>query len=136
MKKNYLNWLIIIMTIIAGISFVSCGSDDDKNKKEYSIIGSWKCDFSGGYCIYTFNENGRGQIYEKDYDQGEEYIDIDKFSYYYNSSLNQITIRFDDEDETVIYEVISIEENRMILYLEEEGYGTLLRYTGTVPTKI
>ena len=128
-----------VMFFIAGIVLITitaCSGDDDKNKKEYSIIGSWKCDFSGGYCIYTFNENGRGQIYEKEYVEDREYIDIDKFSYYYNSSLNQITIRFDDEDETVIYEVISIEENRMILDDEEEGYGTFLRYTGTVPTEI
>lgn len=51
-----------------GISFVSCGDDDNKKNgpEKVSIIGIWRHDFSSSYIFHVFKKDGTGYLEENE----------------------------------------------------------------------
>ena len=63
MKKNSINWMIILMVAIMSVGFMSCSKDDDSSKDEtvVSIVGTWRYDWGSSavsFTAYTFNSDG------------------------------------------------------------------------------
>lgn len=117
MKKNLLNWMTILMVAIVSVSFVSCGDDDDEDEKkidEVTIIGTWRCDYSDGYELLTFNSNGKGTYSEYYYEGKKEILDeIEAFDYIFNEST--MTLRILAGDEVEIWKVESLTSTQMII---------------------
>ena len=69
MKKNLINWMIILMVAIISLC-VSCSKDDDSPKDEtvVSIVGTWR------------------------YDWGSSAVSFRPFTYIYDKQNNIITI--------------------------------------------
>ena len=89
MKKNLINWMIILMVAIISLC-VSCSKDDDSPKDEtvVSIVGTWRYDWGSSavsFTAYTFNSDGSGFIYDKG-NPGRP------FTYKYDKQNNVITI--------------------------------------------
>lgn len=117
MKKNLLNWMTILMVAIVSVGFVSCGDDDDVDEKkidEVTIIGTWRCDYSDGYELLTFNSNGKGTYSEYYYEGKKEILDeIEAFDYIFNEST--MTLRILAGDEVEIWKVESLTSTQMII---------------------
>lgn len=77
--------LLIILAVIASISFVSCSKDDDTQSEEVSIFGTWKgkVDEEGDYSTWTFREDGTGTYYWS-YDDSH-----DSFTYIYDEETKR-----------------------------------------------
>lgn len=113
MKKNLLNWMTILMVAIVSIGFVSCGNDDDDDKKggTVSLVGTWSLNFGpDDYCLLTFYQNGTVKYQEYDDGQWEE---EDTYNYTYNNSILHLTYSDGRERETI--EVISLSETKLVL---------------------
>lgn len=119
-----------MMVAMAGMTFVSCGDDDDTadtNESNYSLIGTWKYDFSDpkenyiGYVLYTFDANGTGREFE--YDDGE--IDSDEtFIYTYRDGILKITYledKYSDE-----YVIVWIDKNTIKVLGMDDGNGYVI----------
>lgn len=114
MKKNLLNWMTILMVTIMSVGFVSCSSDDDDDNSTSSIIGTWRCDYSDGYDLVTFNSNGKGTYSEYYYQGKKELLDeVEAFDYIFNESSMTLRMLFGDEVE--IWKVESITSKQMVI---------------------
>ena len=113
MKKILLNWMTIMMFAIVSIGFVSCGNDDDDDKKggTVSLVGTWSLNFGpDDYCLLTFYQNGTVKYQEYDHGQWEE---DDTYNYTYNNSILSLTYSDGRKRETI--EVISLSETKLVL---------------------
>lgn len=106
-KKNLWCLLAVLMVTIVSVSFVSCGDDDDED--DITIVGTWKYDFSSGYGLLTFNQNGTARYQE--YDKGSWQIDESATYIYSNGSL--VVTGYNGERVTI--EVISLTKTTLIL---------------------
>lgn len=94
MKTKYLiNGITILMVIIMNVGIVSCG--DNGSDDEVSIVGTWKCDWSDGYSIITFNANGTGNYTDK---EGVK-ITSEMFKYVFDTKTMTLILMFWDDEE-------------------------------------
>ena len=123
MKKTvkFLSWMFVVM--LAAVSFVSCGDDDDKKDGDLggggatkSLIGTWKHTFSSGYIIMTFKADGSGSEFEYD-SESESWSDV--FTYVYDASSGKLLTRYSEED-TEVWDVVF--ENNNTIYLDGDKY--------------
>lgn len=113
MKKYLLNWMTILMVAIVSVGFVSCGDDDDE-KTSSSIVGTWKCEYSDGYDIITFNSNGKGTWTEYYYEGKKELVDeVETFDYFFDES--SLTLRMLFGDEVEVWKIESLTSKQMII---------------------
>ena len=69
MKKQSLSWLALLLAVVLSVGFASCKDDDDDGGNT-SIIGTWRGDYSSGYYLITFREDGTGVEQEYDREDG------------------------------------------------------------------
>ena len=51
--------MAILMVAIMSVGFMSCSKDDDVKKDSVgSLVGTWRYNFSSGYDLLTFDQNG------------------------------------------------------------------------------
>jgi hypothetical protein len=115
MKKNLINWMIILMVAIISLC-VSCSKDDDSPKDEtvVSIVGTWRYDWGSSavsFTAYTFNSDGSGFIYDKG-NPGRP------FTYIYDKQNNIITIINSPYDKETMF-VSELTSNILVLDGEE-----------------
>lgn len=115
MKKNLINWMIILMVAIISLC-VSCSKDDDSPKDEtvVSIVGTWRYDWGSSavsFTAYTFNSDGSGFIYDKG-NPGRP------FTYIYDKQNNIITIINSPYDRETMF-VSELTSNILVLDGEE-----------------
>ena len=115
MKKNLINWMIILMVAIISLC-VSCSKDDDSPKDEtvVSIVGTWRYDWGSSavsFTAYTFNSGGSGFIYDKG-NPGRP------FTYIYDKQNNIITIINSPYDKETMF-VSELTSNILVLDGEE-----------------
>ena len=115
MKKNLINWMIILMVAIISLC-VSCSKDDDSSKDEtvVSIVGTWRYDWGSSavsFTAYTFNSDGSGFIYDKG-NPGRP------FTYIYDKQNNIITIINSPYDKETMF-VSELTSNILVLDGEE-----------------
>lgn len=128
---NLLGWMLILL--LASVSFVSCGEDDDKptennngytggsigNGNDYgygggvtqnTLIGSWKYIWNGGggYSLYTFNSDGTGSCLDVFNDYS---TDNDSFTYQYSGS--SLVISFSDDDDKDVITITFLSNDRI-----------------------
>lgn len=107
MKKIF-NYLFIATLLIGtAVSFNSCKDDDDDDGKKGKIEGTWKCTFSTGYVLWTFNSNGTYVWSEKDY-ASESYTDYGTYVY-----DNGVLVCFEGDEEEV-WELTWVDKNHFI----------------------
>ena len=116
MKKNLINWMIILMVAIMSVGFMSCSKDDDSSKDEtvVSIVGTWRYDWGSSavsFTAYTFNSDGSGFIYDKG-NPGRP------FTYIYDKQNNIITIINSPYDKETMF-VSELTSNILVLDGEE-----------------
>ena len=102
------------------------GNDDQGGQNEnsdFSIIGTWnqyESDQEGIDGIWVFNSDNTGTLEE--YDNGES-EGVEKFTYEYNATQNQLTIYFDEEPNDPSVMKITIVSSTEFTY--SEGHDTL-----------
>lgn len=93
------NIIIIVMAVMLGVCFASCG-DDKKDElgeeipstSSSSIIGTWRNswgDDSRSYTAYSFFDDGTGLMFDKG--NGAE-----RFTYIYNKQTNVVSIEYNE----------------------------------------
>lgn len=92
--------------------------DDDNYATTYSLVGTWRLDFDGGYQEVTFKSNGTGIMHEyyEWYGETESYT----FSYTYNESSKRLKI-IDEDGDTQIFYIESITSTKFVME-DEDGY--------------
>lgn len=123
MKK--LKFLVFaLFTVLACVSFVSCGDDDkDEPTNEISIIGLWNVD--GEDEAYEFQNNGRGIFY----DDLSDMSNVECFDYTYDASAGTIVMKWHEDTtcpnwdgpivETVRGTVRVLSNDKVIVTVEE-----------------
>ena len=70
MKKNFLNWLTVMLMAFVCVGFAACGGDDDDNGSSAQsnvLVGKWEGSHSESYFEdYTFNSDGTGELDYRD----------------------------------------------------------------------
>ena len=118
MKNLIFSVKTIILVVFMGVGFVSCSSDDDKEKNDaevsVSIVGTWRCDDLNGYSIITFNANGKGSMADYYYEGKKELLEeIEAFDYTFNESSMILRMLFNDEVETWRVELLT--QQKMVI---------------------
>jgi hypothetical protein len=129
MKRNTINWMTILMVAIMSVGFMSCGGGDDDVKKESEapLVGTWRLDFSTGYILLSFSQEGTVRYQE--YDKGE--WESDKV-YHYTYNGNYLILTYYSEsrktERTETIEVISLSATELILKdWPDEGVNTFIK---------
>lgn len=124
MKRKCISWMTILMVAIMSVGFMSCGGGDDDVKKEseVSLVGTWRYDFSTGYVLFTFSQDGTVRI--REYDHGE--WERDKV-YYYTYSNGILHITYEDGRERETIEVISLSDTKLVLEDYDGGVNTFIK---------
>ena len=76
MKKNLINWMIILMVAIISLC-VSCSKDDDSPKDEtvVSIVGTWRYDWGSRPFTYIYDkQNNIITIINSPYDKETMFV--------------------------------------------------------------
>jgi hypothetical protein len=134
----------LLLVLLAGIAFTSCGNDDDENDGDEpdnysavntSLVGTWEYTYeeqgypSGKYYSYTdryildADGSGRGSERYSSTDPDSE-PDTWTFNWSYNESTKILTMVNHDEDgdEVDYFYVSEVNNNFAILYdLDEDG---------------
>lgn len=123
MKKQSLSWLVLLLAVVLSVGFASCKDDDDDGGNT-SIIGTWRGDYSSGYYLITFREDGTGveQEYDREDGMGEGMLSADPFSWAQDG--DRIIIRYDDGYKET-YEDVSISGNTLT-FVNPDGYSERL----------
>lgn len=99
------------------------GGNSQNENSDFSIIGTWnqyESDQEGIDGIWVFNSDNTGTLEE--YDNGES-EGVEKFTYEYNATQNQLAIYFDDEPNDPSIMKITIVSSTEFTY--SEGHDTL-----------
>ena len=103
--------MTILMVAIMSVGFMSCSKDDDVKKEDTaSLVGTWRYDFSSGYDLLTFDQNGTVRVQE--YDNGE--WEMDKV-YRYTYSNGILRWMYEDGEVRETIEVISLSDTKLVL---------------------
>ena len=118
MKNLIFSVKTIILVVFMGVGFVSCSSDDDKEKNDaevsVSIVGTWRWDDLNDYAIITFKPNGTGSRAEYYYENGKEhFVGSANFDYTFNESSMILRMLFNDEVETWRVELLT--QQKMVI---------------------
>ncbi len=128
MKKLMSSWLAMLLAAVLCAGFVSCKDDDDDKQdgtpeglidsdKEsgmsVSLIGTWKCSYSGGYELLTFRSDGTGVYFDYDEDYGS---DRETFTWMQNNG--KLILIFGGEKET--YTIVSVTSTKLTLMFDDE----------------
>lgn len=121
MKKNLFNLIAILMIAVMSVSFVSCGSDDDKEESgiSESILGTWymlESDSYGWVIHVTMSSIKEYELYKS---SGKWKLESAGSAYGYTINGNKLTSL---DGGTVS---VSISGNSMTV----RGEGQALRYT-------
>lgn len=84
MKKKSILWslVVIMMTLMLGVTFVACGDDNNSGSAEPTVTGAWKGSKGKRTLTLYFNNGGQGTyvtVYDDSY-SGEE-TDTGSFTY-------------------------------------------------------
>lgn len=109
-----------MVMVTAGVCLTSCGSDDDDNGSNASlIVGTWKYSTDEYSMQYTFNSNQTGSAVEDEEGENDRWT----FTYAYDSSTGRLL--FSDDDEGV-YTVTFRNSNTMVI---TDSYGDTETFT-------
>ncbi len=120
--RTLTTWLMVLVCI----SLSSCSDDDDKDdnngkdndKTEASIVGTWQYEEEGDYIrILNLNKGGTFQDTEKEYYNGKWDTTNDSGTYKYTK--NTLTLKYNDDEETLTLKVISLTSTS--LTVDDEG---------------
>ena len=115
--------MTILMVAIMSVGFMSCSKDDDVKKTgEVSLVGTWRYDFSTGYVLFTFSQDGTVRCQEYDHGEWEE----DKI-YHYTFSNGILRITYEDGRERETIEVISLSDTKLVLEDYDGGVNTFIK---------
>ena len=125
-KLKFFNVFVGMCIMCLSVFTASCSSDsnDDENngnaEEEYSIVGTWRHDFSSGYCEITFKKDGTG--YGEENDEGNGYAP-EHFSYTFEYTYrnDKVTIIYDDDDEIETGQIIWVNKNKFIADIADEN---------------
>ena len=116
--------MTILMVSFLSYSFVSCGSDDDEEKTNNSILGTWEdIDQYDGIWQWTFNSNGHGNCNVEDGGM--------KYSFYFDYSFDGeklvITGIEDGKEYSDHYKVSFSSDGKKMTWVDyDKGYKTEL----------
>lgn len=117
-KKIDFRLLTLLMVALFSCSLLSCSSDDDDNDNEEdvqsSIYGTWKYEFSSGYQLMTFNQNGTYLLQEID-DEDGDWSDEGTFTY------RDGTLILDGEEKFQVYSITSSKMVIRLTHIYEDG---------------
>lgn len=112
----------ILMVSVFSFGFVSCGSDDDEEKINSSILGTWEdTDQYDGVWQWTFNSNGHGN--------GHVVNRVVEYTFYYDFSFDGeklvITGMEDGKTYTDHYKVTFSSDGKKMTWVDyDKGYKT------------
>ena len=128
MKKYLLNWMTILMVAIVSVGFVSCGDDDDNDKKETSsLVGTWVYfERDGDYSLslmYTFNSDGTFKhVWQETISWDKSYSGEESGLWKYDSNNHKLTLTTIVGEEPGVYTyAIRLQGNQMTK-IEDDGY--------------
>ncbi|MBQ9092876.1 MAG: hypothetical protein IJY03_02630 [Prevotella sp.] len=109
----------MLFAMVGGF-FASCGGDDDDvtmTDTVSPIVGSRRCDYgAGGYQMLTFYNDGTGFI--EDYELGTK--TVEKIHYEFNGSSMLLKIIYDEDGDTMVYNVKSISSTAIVIRISGE----------------
>lgn len=94
-KNNSLHFFIIVMSVMLGVCFISCGDDEKEEfgeENSSSIIGTWWNSWgndSRSYTVYSFFDDGTGLMFNKG--NGAE-----RFTYIYNAQTKIVSVEYSE----------------------------------------
>lgn len=120
-KKNLWSLLAIMMVAMLSLSLSSCGDDDDdEGGGGNPLVGTWSCSshyidrvsFEGGTDTFTFKSNGTYEWKCRGWDN-------ESGKYYYNNSLNTLTIT-NQKGTTLVYIIPTLTDSYFVM-IDEDG---------------
>lgn len=117
MKKLFFG---IAFVAICSCILISCDKKDkNEPSDEKTIVGTWRHDFSVGYQIGVFKDDGTGTMWEYDAEYGG--IEWSKtFTYYYVKSSDQYKIVEKGDYNTYVSVATILSKNEMIIINPDE----------------
>lgn len=108
--------LMLCILITPIISSCSGHDEPDNDKKEKSVVGTWRCDFEDGYQLVTFDAKGNYTVVEIDYESGN-WSEIGT----YEIKGNKIYTTEYGEVHTwiAVHTILALTETKLIIRLEE-----------------
>lgn len=117
-KRINFRLLTLLMVALFSCSLFSCSSDDDDNVNkedvQSSIYGTWKYEFSSGYQLLTFYQNGTYLLQEIDYEY-DDWSDEGTFTY------RDGTLILDGEEKFQVYSLTSSKMVIRLTHIYEDG---------------
>jgi hypothetical protein len=120
----------LLIVLLAGIAFTSCGDDNDENEQSSSLVGTWETTEQDGIYWDTdriiLNSNGTGKgIEHYATNDPDKNPDSYTFRWSYNESKQILTIveddTYDDDSDTYYYYVYELSSTSATLYGYENG---------------
>lgn len=112
--------LLYAFTALTSFLFVACDKKDkNEPSDEKTIVGTWRHDFSVGYQIGVFKDDGTGTMWEYDAEYGG--IQWSKtFTYYYVKSSDQYKIVEKGDYNTHVSVATILSKDEMIIINPDE----------------
>lgn len=119
-KKCFWSLLTLMLAAMVSLSLSSCGDDDDDDGGGNPLVGTWSCSshyidrisFNDGTDTYTFKSNGTYEWKCRGWDN-------ESGKYYYNNSLNTLTIT-NQKGTTWVYVIPTLTDSYFVM-IDEDG---------------
>ena len=119
-KKSFWRLLTLMLAAMVSLSLSSCGDDDDDGGGGNQLVGTWSCSshyidrvsFNVGTDTYTFKSNGTYEWKCRGWDN-------ESGKYYYNNSLNTLTIT-NQKGTTWVYVIPTLTDSYFVM-IDEDG---------------
>ncbi len=130
------------MLLVCCVALSSCSDDADSGKdneipRDIDIVGTWKLTIAdggwNGYQLMTFHPDGKFTLEEFRLDDGSYDICLGTYRRMYDiirmTYLTENGQPYQDDDDVVIYTILSLSDNRMSLRFEGPSLGYDTDYT-------
>ena len=120
------------MLLVCCVTLSSCSDDADSGKdneipRDIDIVGTWKLTIAdgdwNGYQLMVFHPDGKFTLEEFRLEDGSYDICQGRYRRMYDiiqmTYLTENGLPYQDDDEVVIYTILSLSDNRMSLRLED-----------------